>query len=218
MTLIKDDHHKLESVFKELESAEPAEIKDLLQQVARLLIPHSKAEEQVVYPAIKRIVPSEESDVDDGLAEHQHVEETLTQLLASDPEAPGVDGLIAAMIGEVRHHVEEEEEEILPAFSDAATNQQLSELGREFPRRRSELPPRWSEQARRLFVRRGSPVPGFGVHPDDDRARATREVMETRSHMPAPSQPLDRTRAGDGAEPGPSSRIDPGGLELPQRP
>ena len=55
------------------------------------------------------------------------------RLLASDPEAPGVDGLIAAMIGEVRHHVEEEkEEEILPAFSDAATNQQLSELGREF--------------------------------------------------------------------------------------
>ena len=132
VTLIKDDHQKLESVFKKLESAEPAEIRDLLQQVASLLIPHSKAEEQVVYPAIKRIVPSEESDVDDGLAEHQHVEETLTQLLASDPEAPGVDGLIAAMIGEVRHHVEEEEVEILPAFSDAATNQQLSELGREF--------------------------------------------------------------------------------------
>ena len=132
VTLIKDDHQKLESVFKKLESAEPAEIKDLLQQVARLLIPHSKAEEQVVYPAIKRIVPSEESDVDDGLAEHQHVEKTLTQLLASDPEAPGVDGLIAAMIGEVRHHVEEEEEEILPAFSEVANNQQLSELGREF--------------------------------------------------------------------------------------
>ena len=132
VTLIKDDHQKLESVFKKLESAEPAEIKDLLQQVARLLIPHSKAEEQVVYPAIKRMVPSEESDVDDGLAEHQHVEKTLTQLLASDPEAPGVDGLIAAMIGEVRHHVEEEEEEILPAFSEAANNQQLSELGREF--------------------------------------------------------------------------------------
>src|SRR6188768_3471527 len=76
VTLIKDDHQKLESVFKKLESAEPAEIRDLLQQVASLLIPHSKAEEQVVYPAIKRIVPSEESDVDDGLAEHQHVEET----------------------------------------------------------------------------------------------------------------------------------------------
>jgi hemerythrin superfamily protein len=132
VTLIKDDHKELEAVFKKLESAEPTEITDLLQQVKRLLIPHSKAEEQVVYPAIKRLVPSEESDVDDGLAEHQHVEETLKQLLASDPDSPGVDGLIAAMIGEVRHHVEEEEEQILPAFAEAASNQQLSDLGQQF--------------------------------------------------------------------------------------
>jgi hypothetical protein len=30
----------------------------------------------------------------------------MQELLEVDPEAPGVDGLIAAMIGEVRHHVE----------------------------------------------------------------------------------------------------------------
>jgi iron-sulfur cluster repair protein YtfE (RIC family) len=132
VTLIKEDHQKLESVFKKLEKAEPAEVPDLLRQVQELLVPHSKAEEQVVYPAIKAITPDESSDVDDGLAEHHHVEETLQQLLASDPEAPGVDGLVAAMIGEVRHHVEEEEQEILPTFSKAANNQQLSDLGEEF--------------------------------------------------------------------------------------
>jgi len=85
-----------------------------------------------VYPAIKAAAPDEASDVDDGLAEHHHVEETLKQLIASDPGAPGVDGLIAAMIGEVRHHVEEEEQEILPKFSDAASTHELSELGERF--------------------------------------------------------------------------------------
>ena len=132
VTLIKEDHQKLESVFKRLEKAGPNEIPDLLRQVQELLVPHSKAEEQVVYPAIKATVPDESSDVDDALEEHHHVEETLDQLLASDPGAPGVDGLIAAMIGEVRHHVEEEEEQILPAFGKAANNQQLSELGEQF--------------------------------------------------------------------------------------
>ncbi len=132
ITLIKEDHKKVEALFKKLEKAEPTEIPDLLRQVQELLVPHSKAEEQVVYPAIKKIVPDESSDVDDGLEEHHHVEATLEQLLASDPEAPGVDGLIAAMIGEVRHHVEEEEEQILPSFSDSASNQQLSELGDQF--------------------------------------------------------------------------------------
>ncbi len=132
ITLIKDDHKELEAVFKKLENAEPSERKALLRQVAELLIPHSKAEEKVVYPAIKAAAPDEASDVDDGLAEHHHVEETLNELMESDPQAPGVDGLIAAMIGEVRHHVEEEEQEILPKFSDAASSQQLSELGERF--------------------------------------------------------------------------------------
>jgi hemerythrin-like domain-containing protein len=132
ITLIKDDHKKLEAVFKKLEKAEPAETPELLQQVAELLIPHSKAEEQVVYPAIKAATPDEAEEVDDGLAEHHHVEEVLQQLLDTDPEEPGVDGLVAAMIGEVRHHVEEEEQDILPAFGKTASNEQLTELGEQF--------------------------------------------------------------------------------------
>jgi hemerythrin-like domain-containing protein len=132
ITLIKDDHKKLESVFKKLEKAEPPQFPALLQQVAELLIPHSKAEEQVVYPAIKAATPDEAEEVDDGLAEHQHVEETLKQLLATDPEEPGTDGLVAAMIGEVRHHVEEEEQDILPAFAKEASNDQLTQLGEAF--------------------------------------------------------------------------------------
>jgi hemerythrin-like domain-containing protein len=131
VTLIKEDHQKLEGVFKKLEAGN-GDTKLLLQQVAELLIPHSKAEEEVVYPAIKKIVPSESEDVDDGLAEHHHVEEVLKQLLATDPDEPGADGLLAAMIGEVRDHVEEEEEDILPQLVKEANNQQLAELGEQF--------------------------------------------------------------------------------------
>jgi hypothetical protein len=131
ITLIKEDHKELEAVFKQLE-AQKGDVRALLMQVAELLVPHSKAEEEVVYPAIKSTAPAETEDVDDGLAEHQHVEETLNQLLGMDPEEPGADGLIAAMIGEVRHHVEEEEEMILPKFAEEATNPQLSELADQF--------------------------------------------------------------------------------------
>jgi hemerythrin superfamily protein len=131
VTLIKDDHAKLETVFKQLE-AEKGDVKALLRQVEELLVPHSKAEEEVVYPAIKSAVPQESEDVDDGLAEHHHVEQTLTKLLAMDPDEPGADGLLAAMIGEVRHHVQEEEELILPKFSKELSSQQLGELGEQF--------------------------------------------------------------------------------------
>lgn len=131
ITLIKDDHKKLEAVFKQLE-AEKGDTRKLLMEVAELLVPHSRAEEQVVYPAIKQATPEEGEMVDDGLAEHQHVEKTLNRLLAMDPDEPGADGLVAAMIGEVRHHVEEEEQDLLPKFGDEASNPELGELGDRF--------------------------------------------------------------------------------------
>lgn len=131
VTLIKADHQELEGVFKKLE-AEKGDIKALLRQVHELLIPHSKAEERVVYPAIKSTVPDESDEVDDGIAEHHHVEEMLTEVLGMEPDDPGADGLIAAVIGEVRHHVEEEEQDILPRFGKELSSQRLQELGEEF--------------------------------------------------------------------------------------
>ena len=131
VALIEKDHRDLEEVFVSLEAAD-SDPAPLLEQVAQMLIPHSKAEEQVVYPAIKQIAPDEAEDVDDSLAEHQHVEELLKKALSQGTDAPGNDGLVAAIIGEVRHHVEEEEQDILPRFTRHASAAQLDEIGSKF--------------------------------------------------------------------------------------
>jgi hypothetical protein len=129
--MIKADHRALEAVFVKLE-AEEGDTAALLEQVKELLVPHSKAEETVVYPAIKSAVPAEGSDVDDGIAEHHHVASVLGRVMGEDRDDPGADGLVAAIIGEVRHHVEEEENDILPKFANVATTEQLHELGERF--------------------------------------------------------------------------------------
>jgi hypothetical protein len=139
ITLTEEDHRKLERVFRALESAQPVEVPALLRQVAELLIQDSKAEEAIVRPAIRASSPGEESDVADGVAQHHHIAETLRQLLAADTEAPGTDGPVAAMIGGIRHHVEEEEREILARFAKDATSTQL-DLGAEFTTAKKHIP------------------------------------------------------------------------------
>jgi hemerythrin superfamily protein len=44
-------------LLQKWESADPNQVPGLLKQVTELLIPHSQAEEQVVYAAIKSGVP-----------------------------------------------------------------------------------------------------------------------------------------------------------------
>ncbi|MDQ1723564.1 MAG: hypothetical protein QOG52_592 [Frankiaceae bacterium] len=134
INLIMSDHRAVEKVFDKLEKVEKdqqAERLQLLQQVRALLIPHSKAEETIVYPAIVKAVPAIAENVEEGISEHHHVEDLFTQVLG-DPNDPGVDAMIAGFIAEIKHHVEEEETEILPQFRRAATAAQLHDLAVKF--------------------------------------------------------------------------------------
>ena len=130
--LIKIQHRRIDELLEQADKAKPEQMAALLRQVADLLLPHSEAEEAFVYPAIKDYERGEADEVKDGVAEHHHIEGLLEELLAEDPSDPGYDGKLAAMIGELRHHVEEEEQELLPVLTEQASDEEREELGARF--------------------------------------------------------------------------------------
>jgi hemerythrin superfamily protein len=130
--VIKAQHREVDRLLEEAMSA-GADTAALLRQVSDLLTPHSEAEESFVYPAIGQRAPKEEGEqVHDSLAEHQHIDQLLQELLAGDPDEPGFDGKLAALVGEIRHHVEEEEEELLPVLAEQASDEDRAEMGARF--------------------------------------------------------------------------------------
>ena len=131
VTLIKAQHREMERLLDQA-AQEDADTLALLRQVHELLIPHSEAEESFVYPAIEKADPEEAEEVQDGAAEHHHIEELLGQLLEEDPDDPGYDGKLAAMAGELRHHVEEEEQELLPVLETKASSHKRADLAARF--------------------------------------------------------------------------------------
>jgi hemerythrin superfamily protein len=130
--LIKIQHRRIDELLEQAEKAEPEQMRALVQQVADLLLPHSEAEESFVYPAIKDYDKDEADEVKDGVAEHHHIEGLLQELLGDEPGGPGYDGKLAAMIGELRHHVEEEEQDLLPVLTEQASDEEREELGARF--------------------------------------------------------------------------------------
>jgi hemerythrin superfamily protein len=131
VALITSQHRQIDELLEQAEqdsSAAPA----LLRQVADLLRPHSQAEESFVYPRIAELRPDEAEEVHDGTAEHHHAEALLDELLAGDPDQPGWDGKLAALAGELRHHVEEEETDLLPVLAEHASADEREELGARF--------------------------------------------------------------------------------------
>ena len=134
VTLIKSQHREIEELLEQAQQ-EDADTLALLRRVAGLLGPHSAAEESFVYPRIAELRPAEADEVHDGTAEHHHAEALLAELLSGRPGEPGYDGKLAALAGELKHHVEEEESELLPVLSDKASDEERERLGEQFAAR-----------------------------------------------------------------------------------
>jgi hemerythrin-like domain-containing protein len=167
VTLIKNDHVTFEWFFTQLEADDitPERAHELLKALDGLLTPHSNAEESVVYPAINKAVPKEAEETKDGAAEHHHAAAMMEQLLSQPADEPGADGIIAALIGELRHHIEEEEEDILPEYADAVDAAELDEVGRAF------------EAAKEQERVKG----GYPEWPQPDVVDLTTEQLQTRA-------------------------------------
>ena len=132
--LIISRHRELEELLDQA-TQEDTDTPALLRLVAGMLRPHSEAEESFVYPRIVELRAEEAEEVHHGTAEHHHAEAVLDELLAADPDEPGYDGKLAGLVGELKHHIEEEEEsesELLPVLAEQASDEEREQLGDRF--------------------------------------------------------------------------------------
>jgi hemerythrin superfamily protein len=112
IAVIKADHATVNQLFKRYRSAGKTAYKtkrSIADRVVRELSVHAAIEEQVLYPAVRRSVPTGERLVDEALAEHQRLKETLVVLDKLPADDERFDRTMRATIDETRHHVREEE-------------------------------------------------------------------------------------------------------------
>src|SRR3954451_12682773 len=115
--ILERDHREVEEMFRELETLRGASTEDakarrkeLTDQVTIELVRHSVAEEVLVYPKVEDQVSAEE--VEHAREEHAEAEETLHRLEKLDADDPAFDDELATLMGEIRHHIEDEEGEM----------------------------------------------------------------------------------------------------------
>ncbi|MFH8933809.1 hemerythrin domain-containing protein [Streptomyces griseosporeus] len=136
ITLLTTDHRELQRLFEMMTSDKSARPLALPLAVA-MLEAHSEAEEQGVYPALAREA-GEEAEAKHATEEHHEAEHMGKHLLEMDWESEEFDQALQQWIDAVQHHVEEEENELLPALREALDAARLEELGLEFARLRSQ--------------------------------------------------------------------------------
>jgi hemerythrin superfamily protein len=130
------DHRRLEELMDAYEApgATAEQRGAAVHALVRESSMHSVGEEQVFYPAIRTVLPDGDQLADRGLIEHQQVKQLLADLQRMGPLDPGFDARAQVMIADLREHIRDEDTDILPRLQQAATPEQLQQMGQALER------------------------------------------------------------------------------------
>jgi hemerythrin superfamily protein len=133
VTLIKKDHQAVERLFAQYEKLGPrayrkaAQIRD---RVCQELTTHAEIEEQVLYPATREVRGDTDEMVEEAEEEHAEAKKAIAKLQRLSPKSVKFPGAMGRLMGGVRHHVKEEEREVLPKIQKAMSKAELENLGK----------------------------------------------------------------------------------------
>jgi hemerythrin superfamily protein len=134
VALIKADHRKVEQLFREFEEAGDRAFKTTQRVVEEII------KELEVHATIEAKARKDGKElVAEAVEEHHVVKVLLGELATMSAEDDAFDAKVTVLMENVRHHVEEEEEELLPQSEKVLGKEELTRLGEEMAARKRQL-------------------------------------------------------------------------------
>jgi hemerythrin superfamily protein len=135
--LLEADHREVDAYFEQYETlTDDSEKKALADKICLALKVHAQIEEELFYPAARET--TDDTDlIDEAVVEHMGAKTLVAQIEAMAPGQPLYDAMVKVLGEQVRHHVEEEEQELFPEVR--AADLDLKALGAALAARKAEL-------------------------------------------------------------------------------
>jgi hemerythrin superfamily protein len=138
----REDHVELDRLLQELDGATGSAQEEVLTRIDRLVFSHAFAEETVLWPVLRRVLPDGDALTLQVEKEHQEVNELVTALEKGgldDPERPA---RLARLVEVLREDVRDEEDVLFPRLQEAVSAEELRRLGRRWALMRRVSPTR----------------------------------------------------------------------------
>lgn len=136
--LILEDHRRFEQLLRQLRDSS-ADRETARQAFATLHVAHAEAEEEIVYPKLRKKDAISEHDSEHGAEEHAEGNEALLALLElAGTDTQAFDDAVEDLATAVNHHLTEEELTILNPAREDVGDQILATLGEAFAMERNK--------------------------------------------------------------------------------
>jgi hypothetical protein len=125
----KRDHVELNWLLQRLSEVKPLEQGPVLRRIYRLVFPHAFAEESVLWPVLRRVLPDGHDLTLRVEREHQEITEVVAGLDKLPRDSPERQLALRQFVALLRQDVRDEEDKLLPRLQMKLTDRQLWVLG-----------------------------------------------------------------------------------------
>ncbi len=121
IALLMEDHAYVKKAFRAFEKMDEEDQPALVKQVLQALKVHTRIEEEVFYPAVRKAIKDEDL-MNEAEVEHDSAKVLIRQLERMKPSDPKFAATFTVLGEYVNHHVKEEESEMFPKARRARIN------------------------------------------------------------------------------------------------
>lgn len=139
MQMLRDDHKRVKDLFKQFEDADDSRTKgSIVDRALSELEMHAELEEEIFYPAVRKEADPDDGQMDEAEEEHHVVKLLIAELRKMKPSADRYDAKFTVLAENVKHHIDEEESEMLPKAAELGM-ERMNQLGAAMERRKMQL-------------------------------------------------------------------------------
>lgn len=124
------DHVELDRLLHELEGSTGRAQEEVLTRIDRLVFSHAFAEETVLWPVVRRVLPDGDAITRQVEIEHQEVNELVAALEEGGLDHPERPARLARLVEVLREDVRDEEDVMFPRLQERLDPAELRRLGR----------------------------------------------------------------------------------------
>lgn len=141
LELLQQDHQQIQQLFRQVEAT--ADIEDssqhekLFKEIQAALELHTYMEETVFYPTLEERSTLRELILE-SYEDHKQIKILLREMKRLVERSEKFTPKLRVMIENVKHHVQEEEEELFPKVMQVFSPAALEQLGKELEKAREE--------------------------------------------------------------------------------
>ena len=139
IALLKEDHQYVKQAYRQFEKMDHEDleaVKALVTQVCTALEAHTRVEEEILYPAVRRAIDDDDL-MEEAEIEHDSAKTLIRRLKRMKPSAAAYIPTFTVLCEYVLHHVKEEESEMFPKAQRRKIN--LQALGKRIMERKMKL-------------------------------------------------------------------------------